>query len=253
SIEDVINSEIGKACFPAEVLASGEEDSEGGSFDITDATATGTLLGDDSKWTHQLDLTGFDPSEGDVTVKFVISDQKIAFASGERSASISLKDGAMRFENFEMKYGRHTRIMIKGDVNEDGSFSQVDFMEAIHTEQNNESNDDDEVEVFGGTRMISVKGDTELGFAFHRATYECNDCSGDFLGGEWQQIGTACLGTDECLESNAMVMKNDDDAAFLISETAAKEKQQSDWSSSHGPLCYDGVGKTFTPDDSCEF
>jgi len=48
-----------------------------------------------------------------------------------------LKNGILRFENLEMKWGRHSRLIVQSDFDENSLFSNMTGLEVLHTEQDN--------------------------------------------------------------------------------------------------------------------
>jgi hypothetical protein len=248
-LENILATEVAKTCFPKEVISNSEEDqdtSDGeGAFE---AKVTGHLL-PEGPWSHKITILATkepgdgDDFEGPVDTYFMVNEDKAAFKRQDNSASIDFKNGILRFENIEKDHNRHTRLLVKGTVGTDGAVSNVTYIEGIQ---------------FTGHGVITVKGDQESGFTYNHFGYRCEDCQADpqskptkYLGGEWDYYGSECLGSTTCAKENGLVFSVDTDAEFRSTEVPGQIEKIEAWEVSHGPLCFDAVGTTLLPDDTC--
>lgn len=222
SIPDILNNEVAQGCFPSQVLESSEE--ENGRMDY-EATATATLL-TSGKWTHKLEM---ETEEGSQVTYFYIGDDKVAFKSLDVTASLDFENGVLRFENIETEHDRHTRIMVTGELNEEGSFESQSAMEGLQYQS-------------GGVE--SVKGTTDSGYVFNQYSY---------FEDNWTAEGTACIGGDECSAADGIVFSVESDAEFLSTDADENQPEIDTWRDDHGPLCFSSVAKTLVPDGTCSF
>ena len=240
--DDILTHEDAEGCFSKETLDSSVE--ENGALKV-DGTATGYLLGEDEKWTHRIELSGIDDEGEDDELMFFIGEKKVAFRNGDYTASLDFDNGILRFENFDRRNDegnstRHTRFLVKGTMNADGSFSKISDLQAIQT---------------NGTDVISVKGKKASGYTYNDYRFMSLE-DGEYEGGSWSHQVTACVPSKEsCSVEEGIVFENDTDASFLFIGNIKNVNKEivDDWVESYGPLCFKSVTVALLPDEECSF
>jgi hypothetical protein len=233
--EDLAAADDWKSCFSSALIAAVAKDKGKAGWK---GHFGGTRF-DTGAWTNRLELletetdSGFTEFVNDSSVWFATKPGKVAFKHHDVSGSLDFEKGTLRFEDLGTSNGRHFRLLVRGELNNDGTFKNVSEVSVMGNENA------DSTHIYTGSTSDS-------GTVFNQFRYH-------YVLSGWNHLGTACLGAGDCAANAGIEISSGKAIDFTSSDTENGIEQIAAWTERHLPLCFESVEATLLPAEDCSF